>query len=48
MTLQQYTNLLVANKIDTLNSLYKGLVKFDKDNIQEGQFDDLMKNMGMS
>ena len=49
MKLEQYTNLQVSDKISTLNSLYKGLIKFDKkDNIKEGQFEDLMKNMGMS
>ena len=50
MTLHQFTNLDTRDKISTLNSLYKGLIKFDTQTKEpiEGDFEDLMNNMGMN
>jgi len=53
MTLSQFTNLNVADKMATLNSLYKGLVKFTiESKAYNGEYnsdlESLKRTMGMS
>jgi len=46
MTLQQFKNLEVGDKLDTLNNLYKGSTSFE---IEEDDIvSDLMNQMGIS